>query len=100
MDTNEDKQYCTEYTGYEMMLISASREVKKDDIIFNAFHWPFLVVHIARLVHFPELFNVIEIGVTKDKLIQPTKMPYSTATTGFPLLWAPREATVRNLKIS
>lgn len=77
MDTKEEKKYCSEYTGYEMMLVSASRQIKKSDIIFNAFHWPFLVVHMARLLHFPDLYNVIEIGITKDKLIHPTKMPYS-----------------------
>ena len=77
MDTNKEKEYCSEYTGYEMMLLSASRQIKENDIIFNAFHWPFLVVHIARLLHFPDLYNVIELGITKDTLIQPTKMPYS-----------------------
>ena len=77
MDTEEEKKYCSEYTGFEMMLVSASRQVKEDDIIFNAFHWPFLVVHMARLLHFPDLYNVIEIGITKDELIKPTKMPYS-----------------------
>jgi len=77
MDSEEEKNYCRQYTGYEMMLISASRQIKKSDIIFNAFHWPFLVVHIARLLHFPDLYNVIEIGIIKDKLIEPTKMPFS-----------------------
>lgn len=77
MGTEEEKKYCSEYTGYEMMLVSASRQVKKSDIIFNAFHWPFLAVHMARLLHFPDLYNVIEIGNTQDELIKPTKMPYS-----------------------
>ncbi|MFW9823913.1 MAG: CoA-transferase subunit beta [Candidatus Thorarchaeota archaeon] len=71
------EKYCEEYTGYEMMLVSASREVKENDIIFNAFHWPFLAVHMAKLLRYPELFNVIEIGISQDELIQPTKMPYS-----------------------
>lgn len=75
--TEEEKKFCIEYTGYEMMLVSASRQVKKDDIIFNAFHWPFLAVHMARLLYFPNLYNVIEIGITQDDLIKPTKMPYS-----------------------
>ncbi len=75
MGTEEER--CTEFSGYEMMLISACRQVKKSDIIFNAFHWPFLVVHMARLLHFPDLYNVIEIGITQDELIEPTKMPYS-----------------------
>ncbi|MHA2288211.1 MAG: CoA-transferase subunit beta [Promethearchaeota archaeon] len=77
MDTKKEIEFCSEYTGYEMMLISASRQVRKDDVIFNAFHWPFLVAHIARLLHYPNLYNVIEIGITQDELIEPTKMPYS-----------------------
>ncbi len=77
MDIKEEKEYCDEYSGYEMMLISATRQIKESDLIFNAFHWPFLVVHMARLLHFPNLYNVIEIGITKDELIKPTKMPYS-----------------------
>jgi len=77
MATDEEKKYCEEYTGFEMLLVSASRQVKKSDIIFNAFHWPFLVVHMARLLHFPDLYSVIEIGITKDELIKPDKMPYS-----------------------
>ena len=74
---SEEEKYCTEFTGYEMMLVSACRQVKKSDIIFNAFHWPYLVVHMARLLHFPDLYNVIEIGITSDELIKPTKMQYS-----------------------
>lgn len=77
MGSEEENQYCTEFSGYEMMLVSASRQIKKSDIIFNAFHWPFLVVHMARLLHFPDLYNVIEIGITQDELIKPTKMQYS-----------------------
>ncbi|GAH49115.1 unnamed protein product [marine sediment metagenome] len=77
MDTKEEKIYCSEYSGFEMMLVSASRQVKRNDIIFNAFHWPFLAVHMARLLHFPDLYNIIEIGITQDEFIKPTKMPYS-----------------------
>ena len=77
MDTKKENKYCAEYSGYEMMLVSAYRQIRRDDIIFNAFHWPFLVVHMARLLEFPDIFNVIEIGIVKDELIKPTKMPYS-----------------------
>ncbi|MBA7700484.1 3-oxoadipate CoA-transferase subunit B [subsurface metagenome] len=76
MDINERK-YCEEYTGFEMMLVSASRQIKKDDIIFNAFHWPFLAVHMAKLLNFPDLFLAMEVGLFQDELTQPTKMPYS-----------------------
>ena len=75
----DDKEYCKEYTGFEMMLVSACRQIKKDDLIFNAFHWPFLVVHMAKLLHFPDLFNAMEVGLFQDELAKPNKMPYSIA---------------------
>ena len=77
MGSEEEKKYCNEYTDYEMMLVSASRQIKANDIIFNAFHWPYLVVHMARLLHFPDLYTVVEIGNIQDILIKPIKMPYS-----------------------
>ena len=78
MDIN-DEQYCKEYTGYEMMLVSACRQVKKDDIIFNAVQWPFLVAQMARLLNFPDLFVAMEVGLFQNKLPLSKKMPYSIA---------------------
>ncbi len=72
-----ENEYCKEYTGYEMMLVSASRQIKKNDLVFNAFHWPFLAVHMAKLLHFPDLFSVLEVGLFHDELQKPNKMPYS-----------------------
>lgn len=76
MGINE-KIYCKEFTGFEMMLVSASRQIKKNDLVFNAFHWPFLAVHMAKLLHFPDLFSVLEVGLFHDELQTPNKMPYS-----------------------
>jgi len=76
MDTNE-KIYCKEYTSFEMMLVSACRQIRDDDIVFNAFHWPFLVVHMAKLLHAPNLFTVLEVGLFQDELPKTNKMPYS-----------------------
>jgi len=76
MDINDSK-YCKEYTGFEMMLVSACREIKEDDIVFNAFHWPFLAVQMARLLNFPNLFTVLEDGLFRDELPRPNKLPYS-----------------------
>ncbi|MHA1193182.1 MAG: CoA-transferase subunit beta [Promethearchaeota archaeon] len=76
MDINENK-YCKEFTGFEMMLVSACRQIRYDDIIFNAFHWPFLAVHMAKLLHFPNLFTVLEVGLAQDELPKPNKLPYS-----------------------
>ncbi|MHA1933083.1 MAG: CoA-transferase subunit beta, partial [Promethearchaeota archaeon] len=72
-----EKEFCTEYTGFEMMLVSACRQIKNDDIVFNAFHWPFLAVHMAKLLHCPDLFAVLEVGQFQDELPRPIKMPYS-----------------------
>jgi len=73
----DDKEYCREYTGFEMMLVSACRQINNDDIVFNAFHWPFLAVHMAKLLHCPDLFFVLEVGLFQDELAKPIKMPYS-----------------------
>jgi len=71
------KEFCEEYTDFEMMLVSACRQIKDDDLVFNAFHWPFLAVHMAKLLHAPNLFTVLEVGLTQDELPKPIKMPYS-----------------------
>jgi glutaconate CoA-transferase subunit B len=76
MDTNK-KEYCEEFTDFEMMLVSACRQIKDNDLVFNAFHWPFLAVHMAKLLHAPNLFTVLEVGLSQDELPKPTKMPYS-----------------------
>ncbi|MBA7627277.1 hypothetical protein ES703_34739 [subsurface metagenome] len=80
MGTN-DKEFCNEYTGFEMMLVSACRQIKNDDIVFNAFHWPFLAVHMAKLLHCPDLFAVLEVGQFQDELPRPT-----TVVLQFPYL--------------
>jgi len=74
---SKDKKFCMEYTGFEMMLVSACRQIKNDDIVFNAFHWPFLAVHMAKLLHCPDLYSVLEVGLCQDELAKPNKMPYS-----------------------
>lgn len=73
----DENKYCKEYTGFEMMLVSACRQIRHDDIVFNAFHWPFLAVHMAKLLHFPNLFTVLEVGLSQNELPKPDKMPYS-----------------------
>lgn len=78
MGINE-KEYCEEFTGFEMMLVSASREVKNDDIVFNAIQWPFLAVHMAKLLHAPDLFMVMEVGLFQDELAKPNILPFSIA---------------------
>ncbi|MHA1376915.1 MAG: CoA-transferase subunit beta [Candidatus Helarchaeota archaeon] len=78
MGINE-KEYCKDFTGFEMMLISACRQIKNDDIVFNAIQWPFLAVHMAKLLHAPDLFLVMEVGLFQDELTKPEKLPFSIA---------------------
>ena len=73
----EEENYGKEYTGFEMMLVSACRQIRHDDVVFNAFHWPFLVVHMAKLLRFPNLFTVMEVGLSQNEVPKPDKMPYS-----------------------
>jgi len=74
---SDEKIYCEEYSSFEMMLVSACRQIRDEDIVFNAFHWPFLVVHMAKLLHAPNLFTVLEVGLFQDELPKTNKMPYS-----------------------
>ena len=72
-----ETEYCKEYTGFEMMLVSACRQINSNDLVFNAFHWPFLAVHMAKLLKYPDLFLVLEVGLFQDELTKSKKMPYS-----------------------
>jgi glutaconate CoA-transferase subunit B len=78
MGINE-KEYCEAYTGFEMMLVSACRQIKNDDVVFNAIQWPFLAVHMAKLLHAPDLFMVMEVGLFQDELAKPNILPFSIA---------------------
>ncbi|MFX0136335.1 MAG: CoA-transferase subunit beta [Candidatus Hodarchaeota archaeon] len=78
MGINE-KEYCEEFTGFEMMLVSASRQIKNDDIVFNAIQWPFLAVHMAKQLNAPDLFMVMEVGLFQDELVKPNFLPFSIA---------------------
>lgn len=74
---SKESEYCKEFTGFEMMLISACRQIKNNDIVFNAIQWPFLAVHMAKLLHAPDLFLVMEVGLIQDELASPKKLPFS-----------------------
>ncbi len=76
MDINK-KEYCEEFTGFEMMLVSACRQIRNNDIVFNAIQWPFLAVHMAKLLHAPDLLMVMEVGIIQDELSQPNIVPFS-----------------------
>ncbi|MHA1277775.1 MAG: CoA-transferase subunit beta [Candidatus Helarchaeota archaeon] len=69
-------EYCDEYTGFEMMLIAAAREIKDEEVVFNAFQWPFLAVYMAFNLHAPDISMVFETGTCHD-FMPLEKMPYS-----------------------
>jgi glutaconate CoA-transferase subunit B len=69
-------EYCKEYTGFEMMLVAAAREIKDGEVVFNAFQWPFLAVYIAFNLHAPDIKMVFETGTCHDYMPL-EKMPYA-----------------------
>ena len=69
-------EYCKEYSGFEMMLVSAAREIKNEEVVFNAFQWPFLAVYMAFRLHAPDMQMVFETGTCHDYMPL-DKMPYS-----------------------
>lgn len=54
--------------GFEMMLLTAAKELKDGDALFVGFHWPLLVTRIARRLHAPNLICVGEGGIIENDL--------------------------------
>ena len=69
-------EYCEEYTEFEMMLITAAREIKDGEVVFNAFQWPFLAVYIAFNLYAPNIQLVFETGTCHD-FMPLNKLPFS-----------------------
>ena len=59
------------YTPFEMMLISAARQIDNSDLIFSAFQWPTLAVYIAKQTHAPDVHFIYESGIVED-ILTPT----------------------------
>lgn len=57
-----------EFTSFEMMLISAARQITEGEIIFSAFQWPTLAVYIAKQTHAPEACFMYESGIVENVL--------------------------------
>lgn len=68
-------EYCEEYSGFEMMLVAAARELKDGDVVFNAFQWPFLAVYMAFKLG-RDISMVFETGTCHDYM-PVKKMPFS-----------------------
>ncbi len=56
-----------EWTRREMMVIAAAREIKDKEVVFVGTYWPLLSVRLAKLLHAPNIFVVVEGGVIRSK---------------------------------
>ena len=68
-------EYCEEFSGFEMMLVAAAREIKDGEVVFNAFQWPFLAVYMAFKLG-RDISMVFETGTCHD-FMPVGKMPFS-----------------------
>ncbi|MHA1269950.1 MAG: CoA-transferase subunit beta [Candidatus Helarchaeota archaeon] len=66
---------CKEFTGFEMMLISAARLIKNGDVVFGAIQWPLLIIQIANRLHAPNITIILETGTVHSSM--PKKLPFS-----------------------
>jgi glutaconate CoA-transferase subunit B len=51
-----------DYIPFEMMLLTAAKQVKNGDALFVGFHWPMVASRIARRLHAPDIYCVYEGG--------------------------------------
>ncbi len=65
----------TEATRFEMMLMTAAREIGDGQVLFAGFHWPMIAVRIARRLHAPRTVVVYENGMVEDR--SPALVPTS-----------------------
>ena len=56
------------HTLFEMMLISAARQIVDGETVFSAFQWPTLAVYIAKQTHAPNLCFMYESGIVENVL--------------------------------
>lgn len=82
--TTDDPESMRPPTGFERMLISGARLVAPDGVYFVGFHWPMLIMRIARRLHAPAATVVYEDGIVEDNLtpVLPTSPSDLTAAEG------------------
>ncbi len=51
-----------EYTPFEMMILTASKQIKNGDALFVGFHWPMVASRVARRPHAPDIYCCYEGG--------------------------------------
>ncbi len=50
------------FTPFEMMILTAAKQIKNGDALFVGFHWPMVAVRVARRLHAPDIYCVYEGG--------------------------------------
>jgi len=50
------------FTSFEMMILTAAKQVKNGDALFIGFHWPMVASRVARRLHAPDIYCVYEGG--------------------------------------
>lgn len=51
-----------DYTPFEMMILTAAKEIPPEGALFVGFHWPMVASRIARRLHAPNIYCVYEGG--------------------------------------
>jgi glutaconate CoA-transferase subunit B len=50
------------FTPFEMMILTAAKQIKNGDALFVGFHWPMVASRVARRLHAPDIYCVYEGG--------------------------------------
>jgi glutaconate CoA-transferase subunit B len=71
-------------TPFERMLITGARLLDPQGVYFVGFHWPMLIMRLARRLHAPDAVVVYEDGIVEDRLTPtlPTSPSDLTAAEG------------------
>jgi glutaconate CoA-transferase subunit B len=51
-----------DFTPFEMMIVTAARQIRNGDALFVGFHWPMVASRVARRLHAPDIYCVYEGG--------------------------------------
>jgi len=72
---------------FERMLLTGARCIADGQVLFVGFHWPMLMVRVARRLHAPNLVVLYENGIVEDHLtrVLPTSPCDLVAAEGAPM---------------
>jgi len=51
-----------DFSSFEMMILTAAKQIKNGDALFVGFHWPMVASRVARRLHAPDIYCVYEGG--------------------------------------